>query len=489
MVANNTFMADYERLAFKHISYGPKRKNQSRYVSLSGQSVPRKILIKNAAYVVTVNDQDGISVLPRQSIYIVDDEIKAVFPSSDDQINLGEPDLIYDAGARGGIVITPGFINAHSHPTMYLMRSAMLLDYGQHLDETIAKMPLWQKHISGERAVVSTLGDLTEQQKAGITTTLNHNAIYEEVDQAALLCGQRMINCVSAISNSRPNITLDAVRSYIEGPKPALSTPGIALHYLYKVNEQLLGEIQKMQAKYQVLLTMHFAESTGTSEQCVRKFGRRETKLLADHGLLNSYTLLSHVLHVTDPEIRDLVKARVGIVHLPTSNITHKSGVFDYSRFAGYGGSAYVALGTDSVISKSRLDLLTEAFQTRITHLPEYTVYYEDLFKMITVNAARVLHQPCLGRIAPGFKADLAFWKLKDRGFLPFDEDDPTTLVGNVISHGGRNIRDLMINGRFVVSNRMHNLVNESDLIEEIQVKHMEVRRLVNEEKLGASNI
>ena len=67
-------MADYERLAFKHISYDPKRKNQSRYVSLSGQSVPRKILIKNAAYVMTVNDQDGISVLPRQSIYIVDDE-------------------------------------------------------------------------------------------------------------------------------------------------------------------------------------------------------------------------------------------------------------------------------------------------------------------------------------------------------------------------------------------------------------------------------
>jgi len=103
---------------------------------------------------------------------------------------------------------------------------------------------------------------------------------------------------------------------------------------------------------------------------------------------------------------------------------------------------------------------------------------------MITINGARVLNQPNLGRIAPGFKADIAFWKLKDRGFLPFDEDDPKTLIGNIISHGGRNIRDLMVGGKFIISNRMHNLVNESMLLPEIQRRHMEVRKLVERDKI-----
>ena len=244
-----------------------------------------------------------------------------------------------------------------------------------------------------------------------------------------------------------------------------------------------MADIRQLQEKHQVLLTLHFAESQGRAKQCVQKFGLRETQLLQKYGLLNPLTLLSHVVHVTPEEIGALVQTKVGLVHLPTSNSIHKSGVFDYPAFAQNGGAERIALGTDSVVSKSRLDLLTEAFQTRITHLPNYTVYYEDLFKMMTVNGGRILRQPDLVRIAPGFKADIAFWKLKDRGFLPFDESNPATLVGNIISHGGRNIRDLMINGRFVISNRMHNLVDESKLMEQIQQAHMKVRRRVEKEK------
>jgi len=459
--------------------------DQGRYILLKSTQRPGKILIKGSPFVITADDKNKVQVLRKQSIYIENSEIKALYPEGEEAVEAPELDLIYDAGARGGIVITPGLINTHAHTPMYLMRSAMLLDYAKNLDETIAKMPIWQRHIQGKALLISILGDLTEQQKAGITTTLNHNAIFAEVDEAAEACGQRLINCVSAISNSRPDVTLERAAKYITAPKRELSVPGIAFHYLYKVNEALLSAVKILQDQHQILLTIHFAESRGVEQQCVSKFGMRETKMLEKYGLLNPLTLLSHVLHVNNQEIETLVKNKVGIVHLPTSNSIHKSGVFNYPKFAELGGGERVALGTDSVVSKSRLDLLTEAFQTRVTHLPDYTVYYEDLFKMITVNGARVLNQPKLGRIAPGCKADIAFWKLRDRGFLPFDENDPATLVGNIISHGGRNIRDLMINGRFVISNRVHNLIDESDLMDQIQYYHMEVRKLVNREKVG----
>ena len=137
-------------------------------------------------------------------------------------------------------------------------------------------------------------------------------------------------------------------------------------------------------------------------------------------------------------------------------------------------------MGTDSVVSKSRLDLLTEAYQTRLAHIYQRTVKFSSLFKMMTINGARVLQMPDRGKIAPGYKADLAFWKLKDRGFIPYDENEPITLIGNMITHGGRSVRDLMINGRFVIKDRVHELINESELLTRIQKAHMHVRRRLN---------
>jgi 5-methylthioadenosine/S-adenosylhomocysteine deaminase len=138
-----------------------------------------------------------------------------------------------------------------------------------------------------------------------------------------------------------------------------------------------------------------------------------------------------------------------------------------------------VALGTDSVVSKSRLDLLSEAFQTRMTHIFDRTVKFGSLFKMMTINGARVLNLPDRGRILPGFRADLAFWKLKDRSSMPYDSEKPITILGNIITHHGGAVRDLMVNGRFVVKERRHALVNESRLLELLQEKHMEMRKRI----------
>lgn len=105
---------------------------------------------------------------------------------------------------------------------------------------------------------------------------------------------------------------------------------------------------------------------------------------------------------------------------------------------------------------------------------------FADIFRMLTSNGARVLnmeHQ--IGRVLPGYKADLVFWKLKDRMFIPFAEQVPVTLVGNFIAHGGYVARDVMIDGQFVISGRRHNFVNESKLLEDLQRHHSELRKRV----------
>lgn len=454
------------------------RVNRSRYLAVNDRE-PRRILVHNARFIFTVDASQNVVVKRNTSIMIEDGMITDVFLAKSRPLDLSNVDMVYNAGSRGGIIVTPGFVNTHAHPPMYLLRSSLFFEEGEDLEDALRDMASLEQKMDAQAFLFSALGDFTEEQKSGITTTLSHYAVFEPVEEAATLCRHNVVNAVSAASNSHPKNSPALVEKFLK-KKGTFTTPAIAIHYLYKAAPRDLRAIARMQKRYGALFTCHFAETNVPADECVKKFGMREIEVLEKFGLLNERTVISHVVRVTPEEIRRLVKARVGIAHLPTSNLIHKSGKFDLPVFVQAGGLRRVSLGTDSVISKNRLDLLTEAFETRVVHNERHTVSYNDLFAMMTDNGARVLGLENVGRIAKGYRADIAFWKLKDRGFLPYDEGNPMTLIGNMITHGGRNIRDLMIGGRFVISNRLHNLVNESKLIMKLQDEHMRMRKKLN---------
>ena len=458
----------------ERISY--EAPGHSRYEILGNPKAIKRTLIHGAAFVITINQDNELQVLPRHSIYIVDGKIKNVFPMSKAFMANNKFDLIYDASKRGGTVITPGFINAHAHPPMYLLRSSMTLDKGNVIDQ-VKKMAAMEKMMIDQDFYLGAVGDFTEEQKFGITTTLSHYGTFEPVEKAAMATKQNVINAISAVSNSHPQNTPALVEKILKKKDQYYSKPAIAIHYLHKANRKQLAKILQLVKKYNVLFTMHAAETQSWVSDCVNTFGKRTVEALVDLKLAGPNVILSHAVHLSEEEIRLVKKYKIGIVHLPTSNKLHQSGEFHYPAFVKFGAQNQICLGTDSVISKNSLDLLSEALQTRIMHMDKHKILYEDLFRMMTSQAADVLRLGKVGKILPGFSADLAFWKLKDRGFMPYNERKPISLIGNMVTHGGRNIRDLMINGEFIISNRRHNLINESHLLTSLQEAHMNLRR------------
>jgi len=433
-----------------------------------------RVLIHNAPFLFTCDEFEKISIKIRHSVAIEGNTITDVLPA--DQVNPNNFDRVYDAGKRGGVVLTPGLINTHTHPPMYLLRSAMMLDEGEGIDETIASMPQWERAMEPDQYTIAAIGDITEEQKHGITTTLSHYGVFEPMEEAARSTGHNIINALSAASNSHPENTPELIERLIERRDTLTSTVAASLHYLYKASPDVLDKIAAMVREHDILFTCHTAESEMVARECEKRHRAREIPTLKKHGLLNKNTIISHAIYVSDADIKDIAEHQVGIAHLPTSNVIHKSGTFPYWKFDEAGAFRNITLGTDSVVSKSRLDLLTEAYQTRITHLYHRTVKFSSLFKMMTVNGGRILHEPERGRIIKGAKADIAFWKLKDRGSIPYDEDNPVTLLGNIITHGGRYVRDLMINGRFIIKDRRHQFIDESKLLSETQRAHMAMR-------------
>ena len=264
-------------------------------------------------------------------------------------------------------------------------------------------------------------------------------------------------------------------------PKASLTTAakakpdGITIHTLERVTMAELKKVAVFLRKHpKLLLTIHCGETVTEVEAIIRKHQLRPVEVLAKAGLLSRRLILSHAVQFTTDEIQLLAKYQVGIVHLPTSNRLHKSGQFQYGNYVVAGLGKRIALGTDSVISKSKLDLVSEAFQSKLMHQDtHYPATYEELFLMLTAHGADVVGLgKQVGRIAPGYKADLTLWKLKDRMFMPFDPHQPETLLGNFITHGGYTARDVMINGRFVITGRRHNLVNESELLTKLEQHH-----------------
>lgn len=439
------------------------------------------ILIHNIPYFFTCDENDKLRYFKNHSIVIKGDIIQEV--KSVDEFDPNDFDLVYDAGKRGGTVITPGFINAHAHPPMYLLRSSMDLDEGDNIDETLAKLPKWESKMTKNDLALSAIGDITEQQKFGVTTTVSHYNSFDAIEIAAKVTTQNIINGISVASHVSPENSPALIEKILKEEKNSHSRLAMAVHYLYKASPDVLKKVKILIDKHNLLFTCHMSESEKVIEETLKNHKMREVDVLETYGLLNKNTIVSHAIHLRDEEIVRIAKTGVGVVHLPTSNRIHKSGVFPYWKYHDAGGFRNIALGTDSVVSKSRLDILTEAYRARTTHLYLKTIKFGSLFKMMTINGAKILDMPKHGRILPGYKADLVFWKLKDRGFVPFDQTNPFTLLGNLITHSGRVARDLMIAGKFVIISRKHRLVDESKLLDILQERHMEMRRKVEVEE------
>jgi Cytosine deaminase and related metal-dependent hydrolases len=105
----------------------------------------------------------------------------------------------------------------------------------------------------------------------------------------------------------------------------------------------------------------------------------------------------------SDFELLEKVKTKFHVVHSPRSHDYFGHSPFQSERLRRLGFN--ICLGTDSLASNESLNLFAEmrAFQRS-----ESEISPRKIFEMVTVNPASALRQQnTLGRIRPGFHADL----------------------------------------------------------------------------------
>ena len=358
--------------------------------------------------------------------------------------------------AKKGLIL-PGLINAHTHAAMCLFRGlADDLPLMEWLNHYI--FPAEQK-MDAEFVYVGTQLACAEMILAGTTTFCDMYLFTEEVAKAAHDAGMRCLVGEVLYDFPSPNYgPIEAGMAYTEElilrwREDPLVSIAVEPHSLYTCSPQLLIDAQNLAAKHDVPLIIHLSESANEVEEVLNRYNRRPVAHLATLGLLSPRLIADHVVHVTAYEMDTLAENGVRVVHNPESNLKLASGIAPVSELINRG--VPVALGTDGCASNNNLDLFEEmdtaAKIAKIHHLDPTRLNALTVLKMVTIEGARVLGMADrIGSLEIGKQADIIVIDTCQPHLTPLY--NPYSQL--VYAAGGRDVRDVIINGQLVMENR-----------------------------------
>ncbi len=330
--------------------------------------------------------------------------------------NSGE---IVDLGEQ---VLLPGLINAHCHLDYTCLRGK--IPPQKSFADWIRAINAEKAKLSGADYLSSITEGFAEAKRFGTTTVANLTAFPELISQIhSPIRTWWFAELIDVRSPEQANGLVDLA---IESLKPAENW-GLAPHALFTASADLYRCSEEIARRESILLTTHLAESpeememfrdgSGALYDFMKSSGRDVsdcggmTPLAAFIGIGRALPIEWIVAHLnelaeSDFDLLGRSTRKFHVAHSPRSHHYFAHSRFPFERLRAL--KFNVCLATDSLASNESLSLFAEmrAFQRNEPGLSP-----DKIFKMVTVNPALALdqsrHGGTMGRIRPGFQADL----------------------------------------------------------------------------------
>lgn len=352
--------------------------------------------------------------------------------------------------------VIPGFVNAHTHAAMILLRGIhedlILYDWLDRIWKIEAKLDRDFIYHAAKAACL-------EMIKGGTTCFNDHYWYAPEARKAALEMGMRP--WISFIFLDGQNAEMaerqrKAFEALYERSRHWEGEPGLAvgIHSVYTVSEENIIWASNFAKEHGLKVHMHLAETPLEDRDCRKAHdGLSPTQYFDKLGVLGPDTIAAHTLFLSDEDVEILGKHKVSCVHNINSNAKLSSGYhfrYDELRDAG----ANVCLGTDGAASSNSVDMLetmktTALFQKAWRNDPT-RMPLRELMDCATLNGARALGLDT-GQIREGALADLSIVDLDNSYFL-----SPGSFLGNLIYSAHSDvITSVMVGGRWIMRDRV----------------------------------
>lgn len=253
---------------------------------------------------------------------------------------------------------------------------------------------------------------------------------------------------------------------------PALG-PTIPLH----CSDPFLTACRDLGREFDVGIQTHLAESRVQAVLGLRKYGTTLTAHLDALGVVGPRFSGAHAVWLDGEDIRRLAGAGAAVAHNPLSNLRLGSGVARGRAMLAAG--LRVGVGTDSASSSDTQNMFEAmrlaAYLSRVqTFDYRQWVTAEEAFTMATVGSAGVLGMERIGRLAPGFKADIVFLDLARTGWVPLND----ALLQLVNGENGSAVDRVMVDGRLVLEHGRLLTVDEAKVRAEAERAVARLRNL-----------
>lgn len=314
-----------------------------------------------------------VSTAPIRDATLVEHDGRVVYVGAREDAPQGSDDV-----DLGNAIVIPGLVNAHCHLELTAMRG--FLD-GLEFREWILRLTAARRAVLSPAMLLDAarLG-VDEGLRHGITTfadTGDTGAAFDAMLERGVrgICYREVFGpdprqCDEAIATLRAKIRLMRDRA------TALVQVGVSPHAPYTVSDALFRATAALAQEMRVPLAVHIAESQLESDLVVQGSGAfanglrargidvvpRATSpiaLLERLGVLDVRPLLIHCVRVSAGDVAAMKLHDCAVAHCPASNAKLGHGIAPLTQLLD--ARVRTGLGSDSVASNDRMDLLDEA--------------------------------------------------------------------------------------------------------------------------------
>jgi cytosine/adenosine deaminase-related metal-dependent hydrolase len=373
----------------------------------------------------------------RNGALLVDDEgriagvgTRESMPASAQWIELGEA------------ILLPGLVNVHAHPELTAFRG-ILEDLPFH--QWIPSLMRCKRGaaLTFDDYVTAARWTCVESLRAGITTM---GATEDSGAALIALNDARMRGLVylevfgPAIDQADAAMTVLAEKvEQFRGFSNERVRLGVSPHAPYTVSDPLFRAVAQYARAEKLPVAVHAAEAeaeellvregkgpfaAGLRSRGIATPARAPTtiQLLRQQGILECQPLLIHAVRMTDDDIKAAADAGATVAHcaIANSRLGHGIARIVEMREAGIN----VAVGTDSVASNNRIDVLEEARTAQMLQRARLqsasALSSPELLNMVTLDGARALGmEDRIGSLEPGKDADFCVVSLEQPHNVP----------------------------------------------------------------------
>ena len=421
------------------------------------------ILIKNADWVVTLNEQD--ERLQHMDVGVKDGKIAFLQAHGQPLPVDFAPDTVIDGR---GQILAPGLVNAHCHTPMTLLR-----DYGNDMP----LMPWLGRMNALERCETLTDDDIRwgcrlahlEMIRSGITCFADMYAwsrllfeVTAETGLRANIGGQYGPEAPEPFSERVPQLRKHLPVWHKSHNGRLRET--VVVHAIYTVSEPDIHIAIEAAKELGAGIQIHISED-GYQEGLIKEKhnGKSTLQVLHDWGMLDVPVIAAHCIHLSEEDYALMREKGVSAVHCPSSNMLLANGFANVPRLLQEGVTT--ALGTDGAASNNNLNLFEEMHLAALIHKGVHRdpvcMDAGEAFRMATINGAKALGFERVGSIRPGWAADLMLVDCTVPHATPC-HDPISTLVYTLQAS---DVRTVIADGRILMQDRVLTGMEEEEVL------------------------